>query len=357
LTAWNARYPDTLNVDAATLHPGLPLFDLVLSVASRGDFGDDAPREMAQARVRQLSKRSFRGDVSFGDDRIFDAQSSRTTDGAMIITYTDITERKKAERILSDAMKLINESIQYASRIQRALLPHEAALDAAFTEHFVIWEPKDVVGGDMVWHRPLKKGCLMVVADCTGHGPPGAFMTMIATGALDQALRDVVDGDPAEIITHMNRVIKTALGQDRADGESDDGVELGVCRIIGKEFTFAGARFSLYRVADEDIEEIKGDKSGIGYRRVSMDQAFTNHAVEIHDDDAFYIWTDGITDQIGGVKRRSFGNRRVKKYILDFHRMSMTQQRVHLMREYVEYQHHEERRDDITFIGFRLRRA
>ncbi|MBT6095914.1 MAG: SpoIIE family protein phosphatase, partial [Rhodospirillaceae bacterium] len=132
------------------------------------------------------------------------------------------------------------------------------------------------------------------------------------------------------------------------------GVELGVIRIVGPQLTFAGARFALNRFADGQIEEIKGDRSGIGYRKISMSQTFTNHEVITAPGDQFYIWTDGITDQIGGVKRRSFGKRRVRGCISDFQPMSLPRQKVHILRDFIEYQHNEERRDDITFFGFKL---
>ncbi len=354
LISWNARYPETLNIDQDLLYPGMPLLDLTLVLASRGDYGEGDPRELADRRVAQLYSGNFRGDVSFGEGRMFDAQSSRTPDGSIVITYTDITERKKTERIIAEAKRLIDESMQYGSRIQRALLPSDDAMKDIFSDHFLIWEPKDVVGGDMLWMRPLEEGHLLIVADCTGHGAPGAFMTMISTGALDQALREVPDGDPAEVIAHMNRVIKVALGQDQAKGESDDGVELGIVRIEGKHLTFAGARFALNRYADGQIEEIKGDRSGIGYRKISMEQTFTNHEINVSPGDLFYIWTDGVTDQIGGAKRRAFGKRRVRACLGDFHRMTMPRQKVQILRDFIEYQHNEERRDDITFFGFKL---
>ena len=225
----------------------------------------------------------------------------------------DITERREAERQLKDAYDVISDSIQYASNIQRSLLPPEEFLAEDLADHFIIWEPRDVVGGDLYWYRRSQGGFVIALADCTGHGVPGAFMTMLSTGALDRALRDRPDGDPAQLLPLMNRSIKHFLGQNDDEGGSDDGLELGVCHIdteAGK-LVFSGARFSLFRVNGNGVEEIKGDKSGIGYRRVPPDQAFTNHEVALENGDTFYMTTDGLTDQIGGEKRRAPRRRRV----------------------------------------------
>lgn len=179
-------------------------------------------------------------------------------------------------------------------------------------------------------------------------------MTMICTGALDQALAEMDAPDPAQVLSLMNRKIKSSLGQDGKEGESDDGVELGVCHIDSmlKMITFAGARFSLVVVEDKNLEEIKGNKSSLGYRHVPADIQFDNHSIEYNPDMQFYLWSDGLVDQIGGPKRRSFGKRRLHKIVLDYHKMDMSWQKSQILREFKDYQHDEARRDDITFFGF-----
>ena len=203
----------------------------------------------------------------------------------------DITERKRAEQELAEAHELITSSINYASNIQRSALPPDQLMSEALGEHFVVWEPRDVVGGDIYWMRRIEGGHIVVMADCTGHGVPGAFLTMIATGALRQAIIEHPDGDPAMVIARMNTFIKNSLRQDTAEGPSDDGLELGICRISssGDRMTFAGARFSLWRLDVQGAEEIKGDKSGIAYHHVPPDQAFTNHEVTLAPGSTYYI--------------------------------------------------------------------
>lgn len=129
---------------------------------------------------------------------------------------------------LEDSKRIILESIQYASRIQRAILPDISFFQQLFQDHFILWEPRDVVGGDIYWHRNWGEGNLLVLGDCTGHGIPGAFMTMIINGALDRALQSIEVGETGQLLTHMNRIVQKVLKQDRAEGESNDGMELGV---------------------------------------------------------------------------------------------------------------------------------
>jgi len=481
LVAWNPHYPDSLNLDEQFLTPGLALYDLALILASRGNYGDTDVQELACERVRQLWLGEYRTDVSFGDDRTFDAQSTRTPDGSLVITYTDISqrkkmeealktreqqmrqilsdspiavaisvddqtdddgiieftntrfmemlgflpeeigvartnqffservgrvehekildeggvlkdievqvthrngsklwillsispiqyndrqsaliwlydisERKKAERIIAEAMNLIHESIQYASRIQRSVLPTDNSLTEAFLDHLVIWEPKDVVGGDIYLYRKYSNAHLLMLIDCTGHGVPGAFMTMIATGALDQALIEIPAGDPAALLKRVNQLVKTVLGQDADEGESDDGLECGLCLIddVGKTITYAGARFELWCVNSKELMVIKGDKVGLGYRRTERDYPFTNHIVPIEKGARYYMTSDGLVDQIGGDKRRAFGKRRLKEVILRHGRMNMTNQGEKILEAIDAYQGDEVRRDDIALVGF-----
>jgi len=353
--AWNPRFPDILNVEEEMLEGGALAQDVVRLIAERGIYGEGDLDALAKERIDKMWQGETRADLSFGDERSFEVHSTPLPDGGLIATYMDITERKNAERIIADAMKLINESIQYASRIQRSVLPSEDELKSVFADHLVVWEPKDVVGGDIYLIRKCLGGTLLFVADCTGHGVPGAFMTMIATGSFDQALIENPGGDPAELLKRTNQLVKATLGQQEGfEGESDDGLECGVCLIDHwqEKLTYAGARFELWVIEDGTMDVVKGDRTGIGFRHVPGDRSFSDHTVVLGEDTALYMFSDGITDQIGGPKRRSFGKRRMKSILMDYHKMPMERQVAHLMRELGDYQHGEERRDDITLLGF-----
>jgi len=349
----NERLANMLDLMA----PGKSYAEAIRYIAERGLFGPGDTDQLVEERLESLRNPPEHPlEVHSPDGHHFSVQRRKVEEGGVVTIATDITERLIAEAKLQDAYDVISSSIDYASNIQRSLLPPEQFLSENLAEHFVIWEPRDVVGGDLYWYRRCEGGFIIVLADCTGHGVPGAFMTMLSTGALDRALRDRPDGDPAQLIAVMNRSIKYSLRQDGGEGDSDDGLELGVCRIdsAGRSLVFAGARFSLFRVDGNSIDEIKGDKSGIGYRFVSADQVFTNHQLDPASGGTFYMTTDGLTDQIGGDKRRAFGKKRFIKLLTSAQGLRLDKQKERIVAGLNNYQGNEKRRDDVSVIGFRL---
>ena len=253
---------------------------------------------------------------------------------------------------LSGTHDVITSSIQYASRIQRALLPSDGVLHDIFAEHFCIWEPRDVVGGDMYWVREDRRGYFVSLFDCTGHGVPGALMTTIAVSALSVAFAET--GDPSRLIARVNKAIKLALGQHDEEGPSDDGLEMGICLVEPERMrvTYAGARFELVSAVGDSIEVIKGDKNGLGYRHVPFDCRFTNHSIRLKPGQRLYMHTDGIIDQIGGNRRRAFGRKRLMKLLGDTVHMPLPKQGAAITSALADYQGGEVRRDDVSMIGF-----
>ncbi|MBF0454231.1 MAG: response regulator [Magnetococcales bacterium] len=260
-----------------------------------------------------------------------------------------------AYKKLDATNSLVMESIRYARRIQGAILPPASLLEQRLPNHFVLWEPRDVVGGDLYWCRPTDEGLLIILGDCTGHGVPGAFMTLIANGVLDQALQQYSANDPAQIISRMHKGIQHLLNQDTSEGESDDGLELGACFLPDdtNHLIFSGARFSLfYQDKDQEIVEIKGDKKGIGYRRIEADTLFTNHQIDTPDQRRFFMSSDGMIDQIGGEKRRGFGKKRLLEALTTLKEHPMAEVGQQLYQTLLTYQGEEKRRDDVCIIGF-----
>ena len=267
----------------------------------------------------------------------------------------DITEQKLLQQQRDEAHNVIKSSIQYASRIQRSILPSAEVMKTLLPNHFVCWEPRDVVGGDIYWCRPWGEGVVTILGDCTGHGVPGAFMTLISYGALVQALAIVKPGDAASLISTMHGIIQQILGQDEEYGDSDDGLELGVCYLAkeNKSLTFAGARFSLfYQDKGTDTVEIKGDKKGVGYRNIPKEIVFTNHLVETLPERRFIMTTDGMIDQIGGEKRRGFGKKRFVNLLNELQGSPIQEMGAGLYTALKEYQGDESRRDDVSMMGF-----
>lgn len=196
------------------------------------DVPDGGFEDFVKSRLDRVKTGEFvKEEMVRADGKTLVYQRVNLANGGKMLTYYDITDRKKAERQLAEAHAQITESLAYASRIQRAVLPMDNLFQEIFADHMMIWEPLDIVGGDMIWLRAAEdgEGIVVVVADCTGHGAPGAFMTMISNGALDQALSENRDASPDKVLQTMHRIVRTSLGQDSSEGESDDGLELGVC--------------------------------------------------------------------------------------------------------------------------------
>ena len=273
-----------------------------------------------------------------------------------VVAFNDVTERKKAERELTDAYNVISDSIRYAANIQRAVLTGEDMLAATTREHFVLWEPRDVVGGDIYWCHLWENGILVVLADCTGHGVPGAFMTLIATGALDRAIADTPSGKVGDLISRMHQTVQVMLNQHGGKGGSDDGLELGAC-YFGADMTemvFSGARFSLFSVSDGEVHEIKGTKKGLGYRGIPLDQRYEDTVIPLRKGQAFYLTSDGYLDQVGGERRRMFGKKRFKSLLLSMEELPFVEQKKKLYKTLLDYEGEENRRDDISIIGFKI---
>ncbi len=258
---------------------------------------------------------------------------------------------------LEKSNRNIISSIQYAQKIQHALLPSDSLVKQLFDDCFIVWQPRDIVGGDVYYIDQLNGFTVVAVIDCTGHGVPGAFMTMLASSGLRRITVDENCLNPSEILTRLNMIVKKSLQQDSDHVRSDDGMDAAVCVVSPeqKELTFAGANLPLTYAYQDQIHAIKGDRHSIGYKKSDMDYQFTNHTVAVEKDMVFYLYTDGITDQLGGQKRRMFGNRRLREALLKRHQLPFDKQKEEVVVEFDNYRSDHTAQDDFTLIGFRIR--
>jgi serine phosphatase RsbU (regulator of sigma subunit) len=279
-----------------------------------------------------------------------EAEVARRTED---LQRTNLQLQESQDRMTA-ANRQIMESIHYASRIQSAVLPSPRTLAAATADHFLIWEPRDVVGGDFYWFRQVDGGYLTVLGDCTGHGVPGAFMTLIVGGLLEQIVANAPPDDPAKMLGQLHRELQASLGQHKGEALTDDGLEAGACFVKGGErrLVFAGAHFSLWCGVNGEAKEIRGDRPGLGFSRFAPDTVFTNVPIELERGQAFYMTTDGLIDQIGGERRRPFGKRRLAQFVAEHHRRPMSDQASLLGQMFQAHQGNETRRDDVAVLGF-----
>jgi serine phosphatase RsbU (regulator of sigma subunit) len=256
---------------------------------------------------------------------------------------------------LEKASRDINDGIRYASRIQTALLPDQGALAGLVDELAVGWQPLDIVGGDYYWAGSFGTKGVIAVMDCTGHGVPGAFMTAVVASAFSRIMHHHGHDDPAEILTQLNRLVKSALRQDRETAVSNDGLDAGICIIdrADRSVTWAGANLPLLIGKDGDIALLKGDRMSLGYQDSPEDYRFTAHRLECDAGTTFYLFTDGLIDQVGGENRRLFGRRRLQQMLAESADRPLTEQMDVLFQRLAKWRGEERRRDDMTFLAFK----
>ncbi len=272
----------------------------------------------------------------------------------------DISERKKREEaerektIAEEANKKIMGSIRYAQIIQSSLLPNPENSRRYLPDSFSIWMPRDIVGGDILFMEPINDSVVIALMDCTGHGVPGAFMTVIACMSFHQLVRLEGYRNPAAILKQLNSMVKSSLQQDSKSTLSDDGLDAGICRLTPAEnrLVFAGARIPLYYTKDNEVITIKGDRHSIGYKKSDIDFDFTSHNVTIENGISFYMTSDGLIQQLGEEKRLPFGTRRFREIIKQHHKKPFETQKQILLKEFDDYKGSNERLDDVTVVGF-----
>jgi PAS domain S-box-containing protein len=356
LVLGNAKYAELFDYGEGPPKAGTTFEEIIRAAVRHGLIEDAKGREEGWIRQR-LAEHRHPGLPLLqrrSDGRWLQISERRTATGGTVAVYSDLTEIKESEQRAAAANQLILQSLRYASRIQAAVLPARHELDQIAADHFLIWEPRDIVGGDFFWFQPIPGGYAVMVGDCTGHGVPGAFMTLIAWGLLDRMLRSANSDNPSQVLAGLHCGVQSLLGQHEGEGDTDDGLEAGICFINTgqRKMTFAGARFSLWRANREGVIEIKGDRKGVGYRRYPLETTFTDITLPFDHSDSFYMTTDGLIDQIGGPRGRSFGKRRFQQLLQQNLGASMRQQEESLRNALAAYQGQQLRRDDLTVLGF-----
>jgi serine phosphatase RsbU (regulator of sigma subunit) len=255
----------------------------------------------------------------------------------------------------------ITNSINYAKRIQHAILPHLEQLNQSVNDYFILFKPRDIVSGDFYWFSNVGNRTIIVAADCTGHGVPGAFMSMVGCTYLNQIVHLQGVSSPEKILYHLNLNIKRELKQDNK--ENRDGMDVAIC-VIDKEkqvVEFAGAKNPLVYIQDGEIFEIDGDKLPVGGTIQDRNRAYTKHIVSYashnHSPSFFYMFSDGYPDQFGGEEGRKFMKKRLKELIFNItleHQQMRKQKEIldQTMQTWMGKNH--EQIDDILILGFKL---
>ncbi len=269
----------------------------------------------------------------------------------------DITEIKLAQEKIERQNRDITKSIQYARRIQQAALPHPDMLNSILPEHFIIYLPRDIVSGDFYWVSKIKDKLLFAAADCTGHGVPGAFMSMLGIAFLNEIVAKLSYEDlkPNVVLNILREYVIRFLKQEDNPRATKDGMDMVLCMLDTRtdELHFAGANNPLWIVRDGKLMEIKGDDMPIGiYYHVK--ESFTEHVIKIESGDMLYMFTDGYADQFGGPKGKKFMIRRFRKLILEIASLPLDVQKEILLQRHYEWKGNLKQLDDILVMGVKL---
>jgi serine phosphatase RsbU (regulator of sigma subunit) len=251
----------------------------------------------------------------------------------------------------------VTDSIAYAGKIQRALVPDPSVYAERFRDHFVLDRPKDVVSGDFHWfHRIDDDQCFVAAADCTGHGLPGAMMAAIGCSLLNELVAAHADADPGELLARLSERMVHALHQQGSTKGAGDGMDIALCRVDRRrqEILFAGAFRPLYWLHQGQLSVINGDRMPIGGAQHGSGRRFTTHRIAYHPGDRIYLFRDGYVDQFGGPERRKFMAHRLNALIVGNQHLPLARQADVLEQAFLDWKGDLEQLDDVCLIGLEV---
>ncbi|MBK6835447.1 MAG: SpoIIE family protein phosphatase [Bacteroidetes bacterium] len=263
--------------------------------------------------------------------------------------------KEQNEQILHQKQE-ITDSINYAKRIQNAILPPFVEIKNSWKDTFVFFQPKDIVSGDFYWYNKIDENEFLIAsADCTGHGVPGGFMSMVCSDKLNEAV--TLTNEPDAILKMVNRRIKQSLRQDNKEGSTKDGMEIALIKVntITKTVKYSGANRFLWiiRAESNEVEEVKPTKAGIG-GHTDDTQEFAIHEIQFNSGDRLYMSTDGYGDQFGGKEGKKLMTKNFKHFLLSIKELSVDEQAIELEKHINKWMLNHEQVDDILVIGIKM---
>jgi len=307
---------------------------------------------------------SFTCEISIGEE-IYEQKVYAIPESKIMRVYSsDITERKRTEQIIREKNKDITDSINYAKRIQLSMLPKDHDLNEILEDHFILFMPKDIVSGDFYWSNVVtsrknetivEKLALVAAVDCTGHGVPGALMSIVGTTLLNQTVRNPDINSPGEALSFLNHELPKNL-KGSADDEIKDGMDMTMVAFSRDKMRlyFAGAMNPIYIISGGKLTEIKGDKQPISSSPTLEKKSFTTHSFDLKPGDLVYLFTDGYADQFGGPNGKKFKYKSFQELLLKNAGLSISEQRDALQKTFLDWKGDLEQIDDVLVIGIRL---
>ena len=275
--------------------------------------------------------------------------------GFLGFVYKQLNTTKKQKIVIEEKQQEISDSINYAKRIQDAMMTSSVYLKDTLPKSFIFFKPKDVVSGDFYWiHKDQDENIFFTVADCTGHGVPGAFMSMIGTSLLNEIIIEKGIKDTDKILFEMRTQIIKSLNQEE-EGAQKDGMDISLCKLNMKNkiVEFSGAHNSLIHISGEELKTYRGDHQPVGLL-LGDKKPFTKHKVKLKKDDMLYIYSDGYQDQFGGNKGKKYMAAKFKKQLSKMSKEKEDQQLVMLDQEFSSWINDYEQIDDVCVMGVRI---
>lgn len=305
--------------------------------------------------IIKLHERKLQQDKKVLEEAIKARTATIEEQKSEITTQRDaILQQKKT---IEEKNREITGSIEYARRIQTALLPGENTFQQSFSDHFIIFRPRSIVSGDFYWIHSNEKRIYLTAADCTGHGVPGAFMSMLGISSLNEIVSNH-KGNPenaAEILNRLRETVKNSLHQTGKKDLTKDGMDMAFCVVDleNNKMDFAGAFNPLYIFRNGVFEQYSGDRNPVGIYHTEK-ASFTNHRVDIKPGDTFYLFSDGYIDQLGGPNHKKFKSKNFINLLKDIHHMPMSSQKEILEKEFDQWKGDNFQVDDVIVLGIRI---
>ncbi len=269
----------------------------------------------------------------------------------LIMTIESAIEKYHKEKTLKSQNKQINSSIRYAERIQSAVLPSSNSLLELLPHHFVFYRPKDVVSGDFYWCREEDNKIIIAVADCTGHGVPGAFMSLIGHQLLNRAILDKKIYSPEKILENINKAMRAVWNGERTS--IHEGMEVAICVIdkVKNILSFAGAKRPICIIQNNELNYTKGDRIGIDGKENAI---YTKHEFEIKPDTQIYLYSDGYQDQFGGKENVRFMSRNLRNLFQKIANKSSEEQQKEITTTFQNWKGNHNQIDDVLILGVKI---
>ena len=265
--------------------------------------------------------------------------------------YKIKNEKIKSQKLMIEAIyEDVQASIRYAKRIQHTILPPDSVMNEHLKQNFVFYKPKDIVSGDFYWLEQIGELTLFAVADCTGHGVPGALVSIVCNNALNQSVREFGLRHPGEILSKVCEIVIQEFAE--SDEDVMDGMDIALCSIEGNKLQYAGAYNPLWLIRNAELIETKANKQPIG--QCDNRIPFASHSIEMEKDDTFYIFSDGYVDQFGGPKGKKFKSKQFKKLLLSIQDKTLNEQGDLIDEAFEKWKGNLEQIDDVCVIGVRI---